>query len=79
MSFKKIIQLLSVPPPPPSDSTTPVAVEEVSPTEQITNDLSPPILPPPGSDRKTRGFSCSYRPRTHNITRTNRKQKNKLQ
>jgi hypothetical protein len=42
----------------------------------LTNDISPPSLPPPpGSDRKTRGFRVHIEPRTHNVTRTNKKQK----
>lgn len=41
------------------------------------NDVSPPstIAPPPGSDRKTRGFRVHIEPRTHTVTRTNKKQK----
>jgi hypothetical protein len=47
-------------------------VEEVPSTDEI----SPPALPPPpGSDRKTRGFRVHIEPRTHNVTRTNKKQK----
>ncbi len=43
--------------------------------ETITNEISPPIPPPPGSDRKTRGFRVHIEPRTHTVTRTNKKQK----
>ncbi|UJR23902.1 hypothetical protein I4U23_026874 [Adineta vaga] len=64
----------------PPTVSTPVA-EEISSieqtSEQLSNDNSLPILPPPppGSDRKTRGFRVHIEPRTHTVTRTNRKQK----
>ncbi|CAF4128379.1 unnamed protein product [Adineta steineri] len=62
----------------PSTVSTP-AVEEspaIEPSpETLTNDSSSPIPPPPGSDRKTRGFRVHIEPRTHTVTRTNRKQK----
>jgi hypothetical protein len=40
----------------------------------ISNEVSPPA-PPPGSDRKTRGFRVHIEPRTHTVTRTNKKGK----
>ena len=45
-------------------------------SESPPNDISPPPAPPPpGSDRKTRGFRVHIEPRTHTVTRTNKKQK----
>ena len=62
------------------DSTS--LVEEIPSIEPISdlanNDVSPPpsaAVPPPGSDRKTRGFRVHIEPRTHTVTRTNKKQK----
>ena len=55
-------------------SSTPI-IEQLPSTEIIINNISPPNLPPPGSDRKTRGFRVHIEPRTHTVTRTNRKQK----
>ncbi len=43
--------------------------------ESITNDISPPVPLPAGSDRQTRGFRVHIEPRTHTVTRTNKKQK----
>jgi hypothetical protein len=70
----------TLPPPPPPltvDSTS--TVEEILPTDPVPelpiNDISPPAAPPPGSDRKTRGFRVHIEPRTHTVTRTNKKQK----
>jgi hypothetical protein len=68
------------PPPPPSIDSIPV-VEDILPSDPVSelpiiNDISPPAPPPPpGSDRKTRGFRVHIEPRTHTVTRTNKKQK----
>ncbi|CAF2615518.1 unnamed protein product [Rotaria sp. Silwood2] len=43
--------------------------------ETLSNDISSAITPIPGSDRKTRGFRLHIEPRTHTVTRTNKKQK----
>ncbi|CAF1183653.1 unnamed protein product [Adineta ricciae] len=51
---------------------------DTGPSETFSNDNSSPTLRPPplpGSDRKTRGFRVHIEPRTHTVTRTNRKQK----
>jgi hypothetical protein len=57
----------------PSNISSPV-VEESS-TINI-NDASQSIpIPLPGSDRQTRGFRVHIEPKTHTITRTNKKQK----
>ena len=41
-----------------------------------TNDVSQSLpIPLPGSDRQTRGFRVHIEPKTHTITRTNKKQK----
>jgi hypothetical protein len=41
-----------------------------------TNDVLPSVpIPLPGSDRQTRGFRFHIEPKTHTITRTNKKQK----
>lgn len=65
-------------PTPPSSTTTDVStpvIEELPSMDTITNEISPPNPPPPGSDRKTRGFRVHIEPRTHTVTRTNKKQK----
>ncbi|CAF3448369.1 unnamed protein product [Rotaria sp. Silwood1] len=62
----------------PSTVSTDV-VEETSsidqPQETVSNDISSVISSIPGSDRKTRGFRLHIEPRTHTVTRTNKKQK----
>ncbi|CAF0809357.1 unnamed protein product [Rotaria sordida] len=62
---------------PPAVSTH--VVEESSSIdrsqETLSNDISSVITPIPGSDRKTRGFRLHIEPRTHTVTRTNKKQK----
>ncbi|CAF2026421.1 unnamed protein product [Rotaria magnacalcarata] len=58
---------------------TNVLVNESSSIDQskeiLSNDISSVITPIPGSDRKTRGFRLHIEPRTHTVTRTNKKQK----
>lgn len=62
----------------PSDVSA-STVEASTPTdgtlETLSNDISSVITPLPGSDRKTRGFRVHIEPRTHTVTRTNKKQK----
>jgi hypothetical protein len=50
--------------------------EELPSIEMSTTIIDIPIPPiPPGSDRQTRGFRVHIEPKTHTITRTNKKQK----
>ncbi len=45
-------------------------------TEINSNDLSQSApIPLPGSDRQTRGFRVHIEPKTHTVTRTNKRQK----
>lgn len=49
---------------------------EIPATIVDTEDVLPTVpIPLPGSDRQTRGFRFHIEPKTHTITRTNKKQK----
>ncbi|CAF1122100.1 unnamed protein product [Rotaria sp. Silwood1] len=64
----------------PSNVSSPIVEElpisEIQPTIINTTDILPTISNPlPGSDRQTRGFRVHIERKTHNVTRTNKKQK----
>jgi hypothetical protein len=67
--------------PPISSNVSSPVIEELPPTEtplviDNSNDISQPTpMPLPGSDRQTRGFRVHIEPKTHTVTRTNKKQK----
>jgi len=78
---KSLLGLLKSNPLP--ESTTNTNTDESSPTELVVDDVSPsstsvPLPPVAGSDRKTRGFRVHIEPRTHTVTRMNKKQKNAI-
>ena len=74
---------------PTTSSNVPSPVIEELPTNEFSTDsqttttneinstdLSQPApIPLPGSDRQTRGFRVHIEPKTHTVTRTNKKQK----